>query len=309
MTWARLPARPSARERPIPELAQECRTGADANEREDCRIVGVVNSVQAYWAKTLRNYEPARTRFFDRQIEPVAASRRPQSAPSTVLPTSYVYIDLGFFDAEVAARRRGRPAGRGLRPRARVRPSRPEPHRRAAQRQPRHRGRRAARCASSSRPTATPGSGSAVPWTPASSRTSRGRTSTRRSTPRGRGRRRPHPGARGGPGDARVVDARLLRPAPDVVRPRYRGSGPTAATPSRARSRGSQRRNESPTSVGTTIHTPTVSVMPTIANFASGRVAGCRSCRPTSTAPSAARAPTGVSASWPWPCRGAGTTR
>ena len=47
---------------PSGELAQECQTGQDANEREDCRILASINSIQAYWNRAFRGYEPTATR-------------------------------------------------------------------------------------------------------------------------------------------------------------------------------------------------------------------------------------------------------
>ena len=55
------------------EISQECQTGQDANERQDCRIVGVVNSVQRFWdgvfQRSGRQYPYADTVFFTDQIQ------------------------------------------------------------------------------------------------------------------------------------------------------------------------------------------------------------------------------------------------
>ena len=80
------------------DLQSECRTGEDANVREDCRIVAVVNSVQAYWARALRGYEPTRTRFFDGVVQTGCGAASSAVGPFYCPNDRYVYIDLGFFD-------------------------------------------------------------------------------------------------------------------------------------------------------------------------------------------------------------------
>jgi predicted metalloprotease len=80
------------------DLSPECQSGQDANEREDCRILGVINSVQAYWSRALRGYEPTKTRFFDAPMQTGCGAGSPETGPFYCPRDRYVYIDLGFFD-------------------------------------------------------------------------------------------------------------------------------------------------------------------------------------------------------------------
>jgi predicted metalloprotease len=80
------------------DVLEHCQTGADANQYEDCRILAVVNSVQAYWGTALRGYEPARTRFFEGSVSTGCGTASSAVGPFYCPADRYVYIDLDFFD-------------------------------------------------------------------------------------------------------------------------------------------------------------------------------------------------------------------
>jgi uncharacterized protein len=84
------------------EISQECRTGEDANQRQDCRIVGVVNSVQKFWdgvfQRSNRRYPYVDTVFFTDQVQTGCGFASSQVGPFYCPQDQQVYIDLGFFD-------------------------------------------------------------------------------------------------------------------------------------------------------------------------------------------------------------------
>jgi predicted metalloprotease len=84
------------------ELATECQTGADANEREDCRIVGTVNSLRAYWSEafggTNQQFAEPGAVVFDDQINTQCGAASSAVGPFYCPLDQTIYLDLGFFD-------------------------------------------------------------------------------------------------------------------------------------------------------------------------------------------------------------------
>ena len=84
------------------QVSEECKTGEDANQREDCRIVAVVNSVQKFWGEVFtrsgEQYQNVDTVFFTDQVNTGCGNATSQVGPFYCPADKLVYIDLGFFD-------------------------------------------------------------------------------------------------------------------------------------------------------------------------------------------------------------------
>ncbi len=93
---------PAGSVEPNASALAECKTGADANARADCRIVGFVNSIQSYWSGAYKTaggaYRPAQTVLYTDAVSTGCGNATSAVGPFYCPPDEAIYIDLGFYE-------------------------------------------------------------------------------------------------------------------------------------------------------------------------------------------------------------------
>ena len=84
-----------------PNAFAECRTGADANKNDRCRVIATVNSLNAFWSAELprygREYPPAKTILYTGSTQSGCGTASNQVGPFYCPLDKQVYIDSDFF--------------------------------------------------------------------------------------------------------------------------------------------------------------------------------------------------------------------
>jgi uncharacterized protein len=83
-------------------VSAECKTGADANRRQDCRNVAVVNDVNAFWEQVFKEnnleYKTSVTNFFTGDVQTGCGPATSDVGPFYCPADNQVFIDLTFFN-------------------------------------------------------------------------------------------------------------------------------------------------------------------------------------------------------------------
>jgi predicted metalloprotease len=83
-------------------LREECKTGQDANTKQDCRVVAVVNSLQEFWSAEFQRrggqYQLAPTQLFSGSTQTGCGAASSEVGPFYCPRDGTVYIDLGFYE-------------------------------------------------------------------------------------------------------------------------------------------------------------------------------------------------------------------
>ena len=80
------------------ELRDRCRTGADADRDETCRVVALDNSLEDYWSSVVQGFRPASTQIFGSTTTTGCGGASSATGPFYCPPDEGIYLDLGFFD-------------------------------------------------------------------------------------------------------------------------------------------------------------------------------------------------------------------
>ncbi|HEY4615168.1 MAG TPA: neutral zinc metallopeptidase [Citricoccus sp.] len=96
------PAPDSAQYQPAgPAASQACRTGAEANERTDCRIIATVESADAFWDPYLAQYNvtwrPPGVELFSGQVGTGCGTATSDVGPFYCPSDESAYFDTDFF--------------------------------------------------------------------------------------------------------------------------------------------------------------------------------------------------------------------